>query len=149
MRLIHDKADWLPKVLDLNRTCFSGVQRAPDAEVRLRFNSPDCSVFIVRTSLDELIGFAICEPHGAVEVHLWLIAVKEGHRGHNLGGYLLDEARQYYEELGGYDVMSLNVHVDNIPAIHLYERLGFRKVATLKRWFLQDGDGVRMTKELI
>ena len=149
MRLIYDKADWLPKVLELNRVCFSGVQRAPDAEVRLRFNSPDCSVFIVRTSLDELIGFAICEPHGAVEVHLWLIAVKEGHRGHNLGGYLLDEARQYYEELGGYDVMSLNVHVDNIPAIHLYERLGFRKVATLKRWFLQDGDGVRMTKELI
>ena len=149
MRLIHDKADWLPKVLELNRVCFSGVQRAPDAEVRLRFNSPDCSVFILRTSLDELLGFAICEPHGAVEVHLWSIAVKEGHRGHNLGGYLLDEARQYYEERGGYDVMSLTVHVDNISAIHLYERLGFRKVATLKRWFLQDGDGIRMTKELI
>ena len=148
MRLIHDKANWLPKVLELNRVCFSGVQRAPDAEVRLRFNSPDCSVFIVRTSLDELIGFAICEPHGAVEVHLWSIAVKEEHRGHNLGGYLLDEARQYYEERGGYDVMSLTVHVDNIPAIHLYERLGFRKVATLKRWFLQDGDGIRMIKEL-
>ena len=148
MRLAWDKEPWLPKVLELNRACFSGVQRAPDAEVRLRFNSPDCSVFILRTSLDELLGFAICEPHGAVEVHLWSIAVKEEHRGHNLGGYLLDEARQYYQELGGYDVMSLNVHVDNISAIHLYERLGFRKVATLKRWFLQDGDGVRMTKEL-
>ena len=35
MRLIHDKDDWLPKVLELNRVCFSGVQRAPDAEVRL------------------------------------------------------------------------------------------------------------------
>lgn len=148
MRLIHDKADWLPKVLDLNRVCFSGVQRAPDAEVRLRFNNPDCSVFILRTSLDELIGFAICEPHGAVEVHLWSIAVKEEHRGHNLGGYLLDEARQYYAGLGGYDVMSLNVHVDNISAIHLYERLGFRKASVLKRWFLQEGDGIRMTKEL-
>ena len=64
MRLIHDKADWLPKVLELNRACFSGVQRAPDAEVRLRFNSPDCSVFILRTSL-ELLGFAICESRGA------------------------------------------------------------------------------------
>ena len=146
MRLAWDKKQWLPKILELNRACFSGVQRAPDSEVTRVFRSGEA--FIIRTS-DELLGFALCESRGDVEAHLWSIAVKEGHRGHNLGGYLLDEARQYYQELGGYDVMSLNVHVDNIPAIHLYERLGFRKVATLKRWFLQDGDGIRMIKELI
>ena len=33
MRLAWDKEPWLPKVLELNRACFSGVQRAPDAEV--------------------------------------------------------------------------------------------------------------------
>ena len=146
MRLAWDKKQWLPKILELNRACFSGVQRAPDSEVTRVFRSGEA--FIIRTSLDELLGFALCESHGP-EVYLWSIAVKEGHRGHNLGGYLLDEARRFYKDIGGYDVMSLNVHVDNIPAIHLYERLGFRKVATLKRWFLQDGDGVRMTKELI
>ena len=145
MRLAWDKEPWLPKVLELNRACFSGVQRAPDREVTRVFRSGEA--FIIRTSLDELLGFAICESRGP-EVHLWSIAVREENRGHNLGGYLLDEARQYYEELGGYDVMSLNVHVDNIPAIRLYELLGFRKASVLKRWFLQDGDGIRMTKEL-
>ena len=144
MRLAWDKEPWLPKVLELNRACFSGVQRAPDAEVTRMFRNHEVFVIIEDT---KILGFAICESRGP-EVHLWSIAVKEEHRGHNLGGYLLDEARQYYQELGGYDVMSLNVHVDNISAIHLYERLGFRKVATLKRWFLQDGDGIRMIKEL-
>jgi ribosomal protein S18 acetylase RimI-like enzyme len=146
MRLAHDKNDWLPNILELNRACFSGVQRAPDSEVTRVFRSGEA--FIIRTSLDELLGFALCESRGS-EVHLWSIAVKEGHRGHNLGGYLLDEARQYYETIGGYDVMTLTVHVDNVAAIRLYGRLGFRKVAVLKRWFLQDGDGVRMVKELI
>lgn len=144
MKLAWDKEQWLPKVLELNQACFTGVQRAPDSEVTRVFRSGEA--FIIRTSLDELLGFALCESRGP-EVHLWSIAVKEGHRGHNLGGYLLDEARQYYQELG-YEIMSLNVHVDNVAAIRLYQRLGFRKVATLKRWFLQDGDGIRMIKEL-
>jgi ribosomal protein S18 acetylase RimI-like enzyme len=145
MRLAWDKAPWLPKVLELNRECFTGVQRAPDNEVTRVFRGGEA--FIIRTSLDELLGFALCESRGP-EVHLWSIAVKEEHRGHNLGGYLLDEARQYYQELD-YEVMTLNVHVDNVAAIRLYERLGFQKVSVLKRWFLQDGDGIRMTKELI
>jgi ribosomal protein S18 acetylase RimI-like enzyme len=144
MRISWDKAQWLPKVLELNRECFTGVQRAPDGEVTRVFRSGEA--FIIRTSLDELLGFALCESRGP-EVHLWSIAVKEEHRGHNLGGYLLDEARQYYQELD-YEVMTLNVHVNNVAAIRLYQRLGFRKVATLKRWFLNDGDGIRMTKEL-
>ena len=144
MRLIHDKADWLPKVLELNRACFSGVQRAPDAEVTRMFRNHEVFVIIEDA---KVLGFAICESLGS-EVHLWSIAVREENRGHNLGGMLLDEARRFYKDIGGYAVMSLNVHVDNIPAIHLYERLGFRKVSVLKRWFLQDGDGIRMTKEL-
>jgi ribosomal protein S18 acetylase RimI-like enzyme len=148
MRLTHNKADWLPKIIELNRACFTGVQRAPDSEVTWRINSPECVVFIIRTTLNELIGFAICEPHAA-EVQLWSIAVREDKRGLNFGGYLLDEARQYFETTRLYSVMSLNVHVDNAAAIHLYERLGFRKVSVLKRWFLQDGDGIRMTKELV
>jgi ribosomal protein S18 acetylase RimI-like enzyme len=145
MRLAHDKANWLPKVLELNRACFSGVQRAPDSELTRVFRSGEA--FIIRTSLDELLGFAICESRGP-EVHLWSLAVKPERRGHNLGGYLLDEARQYYQDLD-YEVMTLTVHVNNVAAIRLYGRLGFRKVAVLKRWFLQDGDGVRMVKELI
>ena len=135
----------LNRILEINRECFNGVQRAPDIEVLRAIRRGELFVFI---DLGEVIGFAICEAWGAVEVQLWSLAVKKERRGHNFGGMLLDEARQFYEELGGYDVMSLNVHVDNIPAIHLYERLGFRKVATLKRWFLQDGDGIRMVKEL-
>ena len=136
--------DMLEHILGINRECFSGVQRASDAEVTRMFRNH--GVFVIIED-DKVLGFAICESREA-EVHLWSIAVREENRGHNLGGYLLDEARQYYEERGGYDVMSLTVHVDNIPAIRLYERLGFRKASVLKRWFLQDGDGVRMTKEL-
>jgi ribosomal-protein-alanine N-acetyltransferase len=144
MILIADQKtdDILNNILVLNRACFEGVQRAPDSEVVRMFRYGD--VFVIIED-GEVRGYALCERQG--EAHLWSIAVKKEYRGHNLGGYLLDEARQYYQGLG-YEMMSLNVHVDNVAAIHLYERLGFRKVSVLKRWFLQDGDGVRMVKEL-
>jgi [ribosomal protein S18]-alanine N-acetyltransferase len=145
---IHPKDktdDLLEHILGINRECFSGVQRAPDAEVARMFRNHGVFVIIKDGGV---LGFAICESRGS-EVHLWSLAIRPEYRGHNLGGYLLDEAWQYYGTIGGYYVMTLDVHVDNVAAIHLYERLGFRKVSVLKRWFLHDGDGVRMTKELI
>jgi len=141
----HKALPALKDILAINRECFTGVQRAPDSEVMRMFKNHEVFIAVIDA---RIVGFAICESRGP-EVHLWSLAVKPERRGHNLGGYLLDEARQYYETFGGYDVMTLTVHVDNVAAIRLYGRLGFRKVAVLKRWFLQDGDGVRMVKELI
>ena len=84
--------DMLEQILGINRECFSGVQRASDAEVTRMFRNH--GVFVIIEDA-KVLGFAICESLGS-EVHLWSIAVREENRGHNLGGYLLDEARQYY-----------------------------------------------------
>jgi ribosomal protein S18 acetylase RimI-like enzyme len=147
MRLIHDKADWLPKVLELNQACFSGVQRAPDAEVRLRFNSPDCSVFILRTSLDELLGFAICERFVYEQPRLVIIAVLPNYQRLGIGKKLLDEVIEFYR-VEGCQSLTLTVNSKNSRAIRMYENAGFKRVSLLKKYFLQDGDGILMRREL-
>jgi len=143
MRLTHDKADWLPKIQELNRACFPSV-RASDEKLTRLVNQGD--VFIIRTSLDELIGFAICERFVFESPRLVIIAVDSNHQRRGYGKYLLDEVLEHYRA-EGCQSLTLTVNSKNARAIKMYENAGFRYVTLLKKYFLQDGDGVLMRRD--
>jgi ribosomal protein S18 acetylase RimI-like enzyme len=137
--------EWLPKIQELNRVCFPGV-RASDEKLALLVHSALGATFITRTSLDELVGFAVCEQFTFDAPRLVIIAVDPKWQRQARGGRLLEEVIDYYEDAGCRS-LTLTVNSKNVRAIKMYENAGFRHVALAKRYFLKDGDGILMRRE--
>lgn len=71
-------------------------------------------------------GIVDHEGYGAIQN----LGIAPGHRGHGLGTYLMYQAAQGFRN-GGIDAMTLEVTSQNVGAVRLYQRLGFRKVRTV------------------
>ncbi|MCS7116060.1 MAG: ribosomal protein S18-alanine N-acetyltransferase [Nitrososphaerales archaeon] len=69
-------------------------------------------------------GFSNIKFGFAKKGHIVSIAVLEGHRRKGLGSALMEEAIKGFAQRGCKEVF-LEVRVSNIPAIRLYEKLGF------------------------
>ena len=102
---------------------------------------------MTRTSLNEITGFAICEQFVPEEARVVVLAVDGAWRRQGIGQYLLDQIVEFYT-MKKTEFLSLTVHVDNTQAINLYERNDFKRITVMKRYFLQDGDGILMRREL-
>ena len=84
-----------------------------------------------------LIGYAGLWYDG-YDAQVMTIAVDGAHQGHGLGRRLLTELVEHAREVGAGQVL-LEVRVDNAPAIHLYESLGFVMLGR-RRAYYQPGN---------
>jgi ribosomal-protein-alanine N-acetyltransferase len=84
-----------------------------------------------------LIGYAGIWYDG-YDAQVMTIAVDEAHQGHGLGRRLLTALVEHAREVGAGQVL-LEVRVDNAPAIHLYESLGFVMLGR-RRAYYQPGN---------
>ena len=62
------------------------------------------------------------------------ITVKKAHWNQGIGSMLMERLIQYAKE-NGIELIYLEVREDNIAAIHLYEKFGFRQTGTLPAYF--------------
>ena len=72
------------------------------------------------------------------DAQVMTIAVDAAHQGHGLGRRLLTALVEHAREVGAGQVL-LEVRVDNAPAIHLYESLGFVMLGR-RRAYYQPGN---------
>jgi ribosomal-protein-alanine N-acetyltransferase len=84
-----------------------------------------------------LIGYAGLWYDG-YDAQVMTIAVDGAHQGHGLGRRLLTALIEHAREVGAGQVL-LEVRVDNAPAIHLYESLGFVMLGR-RRAYYQPGN---------
>ena len=93
---------------------------------------------------DQIVGLYILHPNNIGRCgHLAnaSYAVKKGLRGKGIGEKLVRHSLRKGSELG-FKILQFNAVVcTNTPAIHLYEKIGFHRLGTIPRGFL-DGDGV-------
>ena len=102
------------------------------------------TTYIIAKEGDEVLGFAgisTCLD----EATLHNIVVKKSHRNRGIGGELLEALIELCSELSVRS-FTLEVNVANEPAIHLYEKFGFKNLGIRKKYYNNSQDAYIMTK---
>ena len=102
------------------------------------------TTYIVAKENDEVVGFAgisTCLD----EATLNNIVVKKSHRNRGIGGELLEALIELCSELR-MKTFTLEVDTENEPAIHLYEKFGFKNLGIRKNYYNNSRDAFIMTK---
>ena len=80
--------------------------------------------------------------------HIVSIAVLEGYRRRGIGRRLMENALRSLKEVYDCKEVYLEVRVSNMPAIRLYEKLGFKKVRIIPMYYLDGEDAYLMARPL-
>ena len=102
------------------------------------------TTYIVAKENNEVVGFAgisTCLD----EATLNNIVVKKSCRGRGIGGELLESLIDLCGDLH-MRTFTLEVDTENAPAIHLYERFGFKNLGIRKKYYNGSRDAYIMTK---
>ncbi len=104
--------------------------------------SSNSKYIIAKTNDGEIIGFA------GIKIILdnadiMNIVVKKSWRKQGVGNLLLSNLISICK-ISNLSSLSLEVNEDNLPAIHLYEKFGFKQIGVRKNYY-QDKDGMIMS----
>lgn len=108
--------------------------------------SPNSKYIIAKTNDGEIIGFA------GIKVlidtaDIMNIVVKKSWKNQGVGNLLLNSLISLCKNLNLLS-LSLEVNEDNLPAIHLYEKFGFKNIGVRKNYY-QDKNGIVMSYKLL
>jgi len=101
----------------------------------------------IMTRVDRGLGYVYWKPFKKLG-HVVSIAVLPEFRRRGIGRKLMLEAMRRLKEIYGASEVYLEVRVSNKAAISLYEKLGFRKVKHLRKYYLDGEDAWLMAREL-
>ena len=130
MNIIPLCEEWLPKVVELERSCFS----KPWTEQSFRDVMAD-PLFSFRLAVegDSLLGYGGVYYAGD-EANVTDIAVAKEHRGRGIGTALIRDILNEAKERGA-ERAFLEVRVGNAPAIHIYEKCGFVRKGVRRNFY--------------
>lgn len=131
----------------LENRCFS-EDRISRRSFR-RFIEMPRDRLIVATLADELIGYCLVLMNAATRLaRIYSIAVAPEARGHGSAELLVRQAEMEAAEAGRI-IMRLEVREDNVPAIRLYQRLGYRQFGTYRDYYEDHGDALRFERRIL
>ena len=93
-------------------------------------------------------GLGFIERMLTKRAHIISIAVLEGYRRRGIGRALMVEAMSASKYVYKAREMYLEVRISNIPAISLYEKLGFKKVKVIP-FYYRDGEDAYVMARLL
>ena len=109
------------------------------------FGNPNATYFIAKLD-DEIVGFAgilkICD-----EANIMNIVTKTSKRHLGVGEKLLKELISSAKKQNLKSI-TLEVNINNYPAIHLYEKFNFKRIGLRKKYYNNTDDELIMTLEI-
>ncbi len=109
------------------------------------FENPNATYFIAKLD-DEIVGFAgilkICD-----EANIMNIVTKTNKRHLGVGEKLLKELI-FSAKKQKLKSITLEVNVNNYPALHLYEKFNFKRIGLRKKYYNNTDDALIMTLEI-
>lgn len=145
----------LDAVISINRTCLP--ENYPAYFFMQHYvNYPES--FLVAESNGRVVGYVMCRVEygrlktGGLKVgrrgHIISIAVIPEMRRRGIGQALMEKAINALKERYKVDECYLEVRVSNVPAIRLYQKLGFLIVDRIKKYYLDGEDAYLMAKRV-
>jgi ribosomal-protein-alanine N-acetyltransferase len=133
----------LPSILEVEKDSFD-----LDAWDRDLFHDylqrPDRTVFLVAVADGSVVGYALAF-HSQSRASIHSIAVMPASRGQGIAVALLRRALASLRRRG-FRTVSLDVRIENKPAIELYRKFGFKRVRRINGYYEDGGPAWRMQR---
>jgi len=139
------------RLLEIDQSCFvEGIAYSPE-EMRYFLGMPT-AVSLVGLLDGKIMGFLIADrfrPRRALRSVGKIITIDVAPSAQHSGiGALLMSSAESELKLAGCDYVSLEVAVDNEPALRFYKKHGYSTLKVLPRYYLDSIDGLLMGKRL-
>ncbi|MEM3459126.1 MAG: ribosomal protein S18-alanine N-acetyltransferase [Candidatus Bathyarchaeia archaeon] len=137
----------LDRLYEIEMECFDkeAFTKQQIADLLTDYNS----VGLVAKINGKIVGFVIgmlYVERTALAGHILTIDVSTVYRKKGIAQKLLHELEKIFKEKGA-KTCHLEVREDNIAALRLYQKLGYKKVARLKGYY-KDANGIYLRKSL-
>jgi ribosomal-protein-alanine N-acetyltransferase len=149
MRIMIESASMkdLDQLCEIETECFGkeALTKKQIAQLLMDYNSIS---LLVRSDAN-VVGFVIGRVHvegEALAGHILTLDVLTAQRGRGLGRRLLQELESIFEKKC-INESYLEAREDNVAALRLYERMGYKKIRKLKNYY-GDAHGVYLKKGL-
>lgn len=139
----------LKVILELQQQAFKPVDYLkPETFRRLLHNKQNTIIFDLIEINQSPIGFAIYFTRSnSKKIRLYYFCISPDFSGKGLGfNYLKQRIASLATD---FEYISLEVRISNLPAYHLYQKLGFKIVKNLPAYYGDREDGYRMIKKLL
>ncbi|MGB9741093.1 MAG: ribosomal protein S18-alanine N-acetyltransferase [Candidatus Bathyarchaeia archaeon] len=137
----------LDRLYDIEKKCFKSeaFTKQQIANLLADYNS----ISLIAKANGEIVGFVIgvlYKQNGKTVGHILTVDVLPEHRRKGIGSRLLNEIEAIFRGKGA-SICVLEVREDNVAAFRLYQKLNYRKVATLKHYY-GSAHGIFLRKDL-
>ena len=146
----YEPADF-ERLLEIDKACFVAGIAYSELELHYFLGMPSA---ISRVGVNEgrILGFIIADrfkPRRASRSVGKIITIDVAPEAQHMGlGTLLMDSAEHELKQAGCDYISLEVAVDNDPALRFYKKHGYSVLKVLPRYYLDSIDGLLMGKRL-